>query len=147
MPRPAPPTIAGKDSDLVITTADGPRYLGYAYLAHREINFDDPAHYLVAGMPGHWLQIDINFNPVCPLVPPADTHATSIVWLAGDDWLLDGSAGLWVWTAGQPTATLMRPKAHLRQYNANSRLVLLAGNRLARFAPDRRATPTAACCC
>ena len=123
----------------MITTAASPRYLGYAYLAHREINYDVPAHYLVSGLPGHWLQIDANLAPVRELVPPPDTHATSIVWLTGDDWLIDGPAGLWAWTAGQPTATQLRPKAHLRQYNADSHLVLLAGNQLARYAPDRRA--------
>lgn len=138
-PRPAPPRVTARNSDLVIATADGPHYLGYAYLATRDqLILHNPNHPLVRGAAG-WLQIDADLAPGRELIPPAAVHATDIKWLAADDWLLQGPAGLWLWIAGQPTAALVRPKAVLLDYNPDSRLALLQGHQLARYAPDRRA--------
>ena len=111
-PRWASRTITARGSDLVIATASGPRYLGYAFPANDLWLAGDADHVVVPGAGNRFLQLDANLAPVRELLPwtPRRDQATGLTWLGGDDWLVASASGLSLWTAGASTGTLALPE-------------------------------------
>jgi hypothetical protein len=129
--------VTAHGSDLAIAGDAGTRYLGYAFPANEAPSGGDAAH-LASGGNGRWLELDAALQPVRELVPPI-AHATAVHWLAGDDWLVESPAGVAVWTAGAASAQPPLAKATVVEVEPETRLVLLAGHHLARYAADRHA--------
>lgn len=149
-PRPAVPAprVTTKDSDLVISGPDGPRYLGYAFPLLAAPNGTDPHHLIVPGPPNRFLVVTSDLSVVGELSPwtPNGEIATAMTWVGDRDWLVDVPSGVVVWTEGATTGTLVIPKVKVVGAVVESHLVLLsstrraaAGRQLARYVPSRHA--------
>ncbi|MCX5747197.1 MAG: hypothetical protein NT062_32405 [Proteobacteria bacterium] len=135
---PAPVVTAAK-SDLVIATAAGPRYLGYAFPANvgdtRPVIGD--ADHIVYRSGDRWLRLDhalASLGEVTPWVPRGD-HAHELRWRSGDDWFVRADAGILVDQLAAGTGHLALANAWIDAYEPSSQLALLALDGLARYQP------------
>jgi hypothetical protein len=138
-----PSSVTAKNSDLVIASPDGPRYLGYAFPLLGAPNGSDRRHLVVPGPDNRFLQVTADLTVVGELAPwtPKGEVATAMHWLGDRDWLVDVPSGVVLWIEGAPTGTLVVPKASVSQVEVESHLVLLSGKtkQLARHVPSKHA--------
>ena len=132
--------ITTRGSDLVIPTAAGPRYLGYAFPASPSglVPSRDADHLLFTSGE-RWLRLDdalASAGEVTPWTPP-HTHVHALTWRAGDDWFASSEAGLLIDQLAANTGRIEFAHADVLAYEPSSQLLILDHRRLVRYAADR----------